>query len=187
MKKIFTILALTMISVGLWAEMTLTVNDLDLGTAVLVNGEAEGEATLHVAWNDPIDYSTVFITIENQPVGDCIFSVDNAPDDTTWCYVGSSDPYAYDPLVYSYDCNVAYYATSPGDYSCNLHIYDLDWDGDWVIPVEKTITVSLKVVDKATGVENVKAANKAYKKVINGQMMIIRGDKMYDLTGKIAQ
>jgi len=183
MKKIFTILALAMISVGMWAQMTITANDLDFGNVVLVNGEAEGNQDLHISWTNPVDYSTVYITIENQPTGDCIFSVDNAADDTTWCYVGSSDPYAFDPLVYSYDCNVAYYATSPGNYSCNLHIYDLDWDEDWIIPAEKTITVTLKVTETSTGVENVKAATKAKKIVRNGQVLIIRNGEKYSVMG----
>ena len=186
MKKIFTILALTMISVGLWAtSITVTQNVIDFGTLYL---DEDGEAQCADWAQAELDYT----------LGEYVYQVwldtiTDTKDLSCEVQVVSDDGYdfwytnGYQTLTTVW---VWFYAIEPGDYEVKYQFWAWEtWEEESKYLGPEFI-VKAKVVDPnnpGTGVENVKAANKAYKKVINGQMMIIRGDKMYDLTGKIAQ
>ena len=66
--------------------------------------------------------------------------------------------------------------------SYTLYLYD-NGDGTVELSTEPLAGKTL-VGGGSQGIENTPAGNKAYKKIINGQLVIIRGEKMFDATGR---
>ena len=67
-----------------------------------------------------------------------------------------------------------------GDYT--LYLYD---NGDGTLEVSTEVLPGKKLADpQPQGIENTPATEKARKVFIDGQLRIIRGDKMYDATGR---
>ena len=66
--------------------------------------------------------------------------------------------------------------------SWTLYLYD-NGDGSVELSYEQLPGKTL-VGGGSQAIENTKAANKAYKTIINGQLVIIRGEKMFDATGR---
>ncbi len=67
-----------------------------------------------------------------------------------------------------------------GDYT--LYLYD---NGDGTLEVSTEVLPGKKLADpQPQGIENTSATEKARKVFIDGQLRIIRGDKMYDATGR---
>lgn len=70
-----------------------------------------------------------------------------------------------------------------GDYT--LYLYD---NGDGTLEVSTEVLPGKKLADpQPQGIENTPATEKARKVFIDGQLRIIRGDKMYDATGRQLQ
>ena len=180
MKKIYMILALAMISVWSWAEVHVTVNPkvIDFGTVYLdETGKAEPEdfamATLDyelAQWVYNVFIDTVGVQNPN-----CEFSAVADSGEDYWYASGYGDQET--------DVWVSFYAIAAGDYEIKYHFYTWS-DYNWETKVYgDELTVKVKVVDQATGVENTKAEGKARKVVQNGQMLIIRNGEKYDVTG----
>ena len=51
----------------------------------------------------------------------------------------------------------------------------------------RRITMNVQNTDAATGFENIEASDKPMKLMIDGQMFILRGEKMYDATGRLVK
>lgn len=147
MKKIASFLALILFSAMSFAAVNITVNptSIDFGE-VSIKGKrsVQGETTLHVAWENMPLWSQVYIAVKAQPAANCAFKVDGGYD-TTYIWTGSGD--TYDPIIYSYDCPITYYADHAGDYSCQIIVYAED--PDYTRVAEKTINVTLKVTNDA--------------------------------------
>ena len=184
MKKIFTIVALALISAMCWAQVSITVspNVIDFGTVELdENGEAE-----------PEDYALAEL---DYTLAQYVYNVylDTLTAESEFCEFEVLADSGYD---FWYDDGyghkettvwVAFYAVAAGEYEMKYRFWT--YAADWETKVNgDELTVKVKVVDKATGVESIQHSDVSIQKIIrNGQLMIIRGDKMYDLTGKIAQ
>ena len=187
MKKIFTILALAMISVVSWATVNITVtpNVIDFGTIELnADGEAEANATATLSWSGLAEYSSVFVdTIGVYSTDDYEFWAVKSDGDDYW-YAGDMWTLADDPTVY-----VGVYAITPGEYSVKYSFYS--WVDDyWTVKSQGAeLTLKVKVVAKSTtGIGSIQTTEVSAQKIIrDGQIYILRGEKMYDLTGKIAQ
>ena len=147
MKRIASFLALILFSAFTFAAVNITVNpnNVDFGE-VSIKGKryVQGETTLHVAWENMPLWSQVYIAVKAQPAANCAFKVDGGYD-TTYIWTGSGD--TYDPIIYSYDCPITYYADHAGDYSCQIIVYAED--PDYTRVAEKTINVTLKVTNDA--------------------------------------
>lgn len=147
MKRIASFLALILFSAMSFAAVNITVNptSIDFGE-VSIKGKSsvQGETTLHVAWENMPLWSQVYIAVKAQPAANCAFKVDGGYD-TTYIWTGSGD--TYDPIIYSYDCPITYYADHAGDYSCQIIVYAED--PDYTRVAEKTINVTLKVTNDA--------------------------------------
>ncbi len=147
MKRISSFLALILFSAFTFAAVNITVNpnNVDFGE-VSIKGKryVQGETTLHVAWENMPLWSQVYIAVKAQPAANCAFKVDGGYD-TTYIWTGSGD--TYDPIIYSYDCPITYYADHAGDYSCQIIVYAED--PDYTRVAEKTINVTLKVTNDA--------------------------------------
>ena len=180
MKKIFTILTLLMFGIMSWATPSITAADVNFGSVVLTGDYVEGELNLPISWEDLPLWSQVEIEILNAPDEDCLFGVDG--NDVAYVWTGSGE--SYDPIIYAYNCAVSYFAEAVGDYACNIHIYVEDPDNYGVILVEKTINVSLSVVENTTGIEDAAVKAKASKILRDDQIYILRGDRTYTLTGQ---
>ena len=188
MKKIFTILALAMISVMCWAQVSITVSPsvIDFGTVELnEKGEAEPEDYLYAE----LDYTLaenvwqVFLDTLTTAPEFCEFEV-LADSGSDFWYDGSSYYGDKETTVW-----VSFYAVAAGDYEMKYRFYT-GVDEDWTTNVySNELIVKVKVVEAGTtGVESIQPSDLSIKKVVrNGQMYIIRGEKMYDMTGKIAQ
>lgn len=63
-----------------------------------------------------------------------------------------------------------------------LYLYD---NGDGTLEISADILPGKKLADpQPEGVENVTATEKAHKVIIDGQLRIVRGDKVFDATGR---
>ena len=193
MKKIFTILALAMISVMSWATVSITVtpNVIDFGTVYLdENGEADSDWKQAIlTWSGLIPYCSVFVdTIDapdvNAGVEFRITSDDGTEDyDSDYWYGGDEWNPATNPNVW-----VKFYAIEPGDYSVIYRFFSYENEDDWYYETNKAgnadLLVKVKVLPhQDTGVENAKAAVKAQKVICDGQVLIIRNGEKYDVTG----
>ena len=54
-------------------------------------------------------------------------------------------------------------------------------------PVRRRVTLGRDVHETITGVENAEASEKPVKMIIDGQLFILRGDKMFDATGRLVK
>ena len=54
-------------------------------------------------------------------------------------------------------------------------------------PGRRRVTMGVKGEQVATGFENLNASEKPVKLMINGQMFILRGEKLYDATGRLVK
>ena len=54
-------------------------------------------------------------------------------------------------------------------------------------PGRRRITMTVNGEKVATGMENINAGDKPMKLMINGQIFILRGEKMYDATGRLVK
>lgn len=147
MKKIFTILALAMMCcVGANAvSFTSPASNIDFGSqSIKGKSSVQGETTMQVAWtNDMPLYAQVTIEILNQPEENCSFTLNG--NNVAYVWTGSGE--SSDPIIYSYDCALAYYADHAGSYTCQVHMYAEDMDYAQV--AEKTINVTLVVTGDA--------------------------------------
>ena len=185
MKKIFSILTLGMVSVMCWAEVSISVNPnvIDLGTVNLnKNGEAEGEATATLSWSGLIEYCSVFVDTIGVMPEDCEFYATALGGADYW-YGGDMWTAATDPTVY-----VGYYAIAPGEYSIKYSFYSFT-DDNWTVKSQGAeLIVKVKVQALGTDVESIQPSAVSVQKIKrDGKIYILRGEKMYDLTGKIAQ
>ena len=191
MKKIFTILALVMASVMSWATVSISINPsvIDFGTLTLSeDGDAEASTTATLTWSGLQPYCSVFVDTIGKPAADADYEfwVKTTYGYDYW-YGGDMYTDADEPTV-----NVGFYALAAGEYEIKYSFYSYE-DDYWEVKSEGVeLVVRAKVVapgeeEGATGLSNTAAQTKAFKKVIDGQMYIIRGEKMYDMTGKIAQ
>jgi len=51
----------------------------------------------------------------------------------------------------------------------------------------RRVTLGMNAEQVATGMENLNASEKPMKLMINGQIFILRGEKMYDATGRLVK
>jgi len=181
MKKIFTILALGMISVMSWAEVSISVNPnvIDFGTVNLnKNGEAEGETTATLTWSGLIAYCSVFVDTIGVMPDNCEFYATAAGGYDYW-YGGDMYNPASNPTVY-----VGYYAIAPGDYSIKYSFYSYT-DDRWEVKSQGAeLTVKVKVQAVGTDVESAESKVESRKIMRNGQMIILRNGEEYSADGK---
>ena len=180
MKKIYMILALAMISVWSWAEVSITVNPkvIDFGTVELdTKTGAEDSIAFVVSYSGLQEYCGVVYEFVEAPEDDAAFWISGSEYDE-WIYGGDewTEPEGNDMKVH-------FYATATGLFTAKVAFYSYE-DDYWEVETEKVyMNIRVNVVDKPTGLEDTKAAIKAHKQIINGQMYIVRGEHLYDMTG----
>ena len=54
-------------------------------------------------------------------------------------------------------------------------------------PGRRRVTMAAHGPQTATGIEDLNASEKPMKMMINGQIFILRGEKMYDTTGRLVK
>ena len=186
MRKVLLFVALWFSALS-FATVNITVNPnvIDFGTVNLnADGEATGDSTVTLSWSGLIEYCSVFVDtiyVSGANYDNCEFYATAFGGADYW-YGGDQWNVATDPTVY-----VGYYAIYPGDYTIKYSFYSFT-DDNWTIKSQGAeLTLKVKVQAIGTDVESVEANGKAHKVVRDGQIYIIRGEKMYDLSGKIAQ
>ena len=189
MKKIFTILALAMISVWSWAKVNISVapNVIDFGT---VNLDANGEYTSDweqaiLSWSGLIPYCSVYVDTVDAPAATAgVEFYISSDDDSDYWYGGDEWNPATNPNVW-----VAFYAIEAGEYSVKYHFYSYENNDDWYAETNKAygdeLLVKVKVLEhgQTVGFENTTVETKAYKVVRDGKVLIIRNGEAYSLTG----
>lgn len=142
MKKIFTFLALAMVSVMSWATVSITVtpNNVDFGT-VSIKGltEVEDSVAVTVGWSDMQEYCGIWTETTDVPAENCSFWA--SPD-----YLYATDP--YHSISNPYEFMVHYYATQAGTYSAKIHFFTYS-DANWNVREEKIVNVTLVVTNEA--------------------------------------
>ena len=142
MKKIFTFLALAMVSVMSWATVSITVtpNNVDFGT-VSIKGltEVKDSVAVTVGWSDMQEYCGIWTETTDEPAENCIFWA--SPD-----YLYAADP--YHAISNPYEFMVHYYATQAGTYSAKIHFFTYS-DANWNVREEKIVNVTLVVTNDA--------------------------------------
>jgi hypothetical protein len=109
-----------------------------------------------------------------------ITSDDGVDYDSDYWYGGD----AYNPPT-SPNVWVKFYAIEAGQYSVKYGFYSYE-DEDWEIKssyAELVVKVSVLPYGETTGVENTEVETKAQKVLRNGQILILRGDAVYTITG----
>ena len=77
---------------------------------------------------------------------------------------------------------------TPGTFTIDWEVRSTDMFGKAISDWAKGNSFEVTVKDPATGVENVQSDNvQSTKVMINGQIFILRGDKMFDVTGKLVK
>ena len=80
------------------------------------------------------------------------------------------------------------YELTPGTFTIDWEVRSTDMFGKAISDWAKGNSFEVTVKDPATGVENVQSDNvQSTKVMINGQIFILRGDKMFDVTGKLVK
>jgi len=75
-----------------------------------------------------------------------------------------------------------------GDHRAYLHMDDVpDYSGANLAPGRRRVTMAVHGPQTATGIEDLNASEKPMKMMINGQIFILRGEKMYDTTGRLVK
>ena len=184
MKKIFTILALAMISVWSWATVSISINPnvIDFGTVYLdESGEAEPEDYAQAELNYTLAQYVynVFIDTVGVQNPNCEFSAVADSGEDFW-YAGDGQYVAPETTVW-----VSFYAIAAGDYQIKYHFYSWE-DYNWETKVYgDELTVKVKVLPhQTTGMESVQKSDVRSQKLIrDGQVLIIRNGEKYDVTG----
>jgi hypothetical protein len=182
MKKIYMILALVMISVWSWAEVSITVNPkvIDFGT---VNLNEKGEA-------EPDDYALAELdyTLAQWVYNVCIDTVGVQDPNCEFSAVADSGKdFWYDSGYSDKETTVwvSFYAIAEGDYQIKYHFYsweDYNWEKK-VYGDELTVKVKVLPYGETTGLESREAKVESRKIIRNGQLEIIRNGERYSLTG----
>ena len=185
MKKIFTLFVVALFSSALFADVSISVspNVIDFGTVELNNGEAQ-----------PADFEVATLTYELAEYvygvwvdtisainPDCEFSI---VSDSGWDYWYGGDGYSVpaETTVWA-----SFYAIAAGDYSITYRFYT--FEADWSTKVcSNDFTLKVKVVEKATGLENA-TDNKVQssKELRNGKLIIRRNGESYSIDGKLTR
>ena len=74
-----------------------------------------------------------------------------------------------------------------GNYRAYIKLGEVDGYPSEPAPGRRRVSMNVNGEQVATGVEDITNANAPRKVLINGQMFIILGEKMYDVTGQIAK
>ena len=181
MKKIgFVLIALVMCNVMSWGTVSITVSpkEIDFGTVQLENGEAEPDdyATATLNYTLATYVYNVFIDTVGTINPNCEFYAISDRGYDFWYDSGYGSP---ETTVW-----VSFYATAAGDYSIKYRFYT--YEEDWVTKVTgDELTVKVKVVDQATGIEETKAKVESRKELRDGRMVIICNGNIYDLNGRM--
>ncbi|MBO7458801.1 MAG: hypothetical protein J6T80_06075 [Paludibacteraceae bacterium] len=181
MKKILvSLIALVMCNMMSWGTVNISVSpkEIDFGTVQLKNGEAEPDdwATATLNYTLATYVYNVFIDTVGTISPNCEFSAVADSGEDFWYDSGYGSP---ETTVW-----VSFYATAAGDYSIKYHFYS--WDNyNWENKVYgDELTVKVKVVDQATGIDEEKAKVESRKELRDGQVLIMRKGEVYSVTGE---
>ncbi|MCR5050900.1 MAG: hypothetical protein K6A36_07440 [Paludibacteraceae bacterium] len=181
MKKIYTLLMLTLFSMIALATPSFTVStdSIDFGTIYLDNsGWVDTTEHFTVTWSDLLEYGGVSIelldTVDN---GHYYFELS-----TVYLYGGDEYTNPAEPDVW-----LSFLGDAPGTYTCNIRVSTYTDYVDYN-EIEQIIPVSVRVEALSTSIEKIEKDRTQCTKVLrNGQLYLVRNGAMYSVQGQVVK